>query len=178
MVPLSGRRLARLDALAPDSLVAITAPAPAVASAAAPTLHWSTADDGVTDAWGATVALDGDSLAGLAPAARRTLAAVTALSDHDDAPAPRLYGGQCFDPARPHDADPAWAGAPRARLVLPTWTRTTLGGRTWLQWTGAAAAARALRWNIPDGVLPAAPPPAVRAPDPEARPRWEALVRA
>lgn len=178
MVPLSGRLLARLDALAPDDLVAITAPAADASSAAAPSLHWSTADDGVTDAWGAAVALDGASLAALAPAARRTLAAVTALSDHADAPAPRLFGGQCFDPTRAHDADAAWAGAPRARLVLPTWSRTARGDRTFVQWSGTAAAARALRWRLPDAVIPAAPGAPVRAADPEAQARWESLVRA
>ena len=176
MVPLSGQMLARLDALAPEALVAVTAAMDAAATTAPPSLHWSTADEGVVDGWGATVTLDGVSLAALAPAARRTLAAITPLGD--DAPPPRLYGGQCFDPARPPGDDPAWSRTPGARLVLPTWTRTAHRGRTLVQWTGTAAAARSLSWSLPDVVLARSPAvAAVRAADPGASDRWSALVR-
>jgi isochorismate synthase len=177
MVPLSGPLLARLDRIAPDALVAITVPSDAT-TAAAPSLHWSADEDGTTDAWGAAVSLDGAHLDALASQVRATLADLTALSDHHDAPSPRMFGGQCFDPARSHADDPAWGRAPRALMVLPAWSRTTQRDRTWLQWVGPASAARSLDWTLPVGVIPSAAPAAVRAPDPEAQDRWEALVRA
>ncbi len=177
MVPLSGPLLARLDRIAPDALVAITVPSDAT-TAATPSLHWSAEEDGTTDAWGAAVSLDGAQLDALAHRVRSTLADLTALSDHHDAPTPRMFGGQCFDPSRSHSDDPAWGSAPRALMVLPTWSRITQRDRTWLQWVGPASAARSLRWTLPTGVIPSAPAAAVRAPDPEAQERWEALVRA
>jgi len=182
MVPLSAPMLARLDALPPAALVAVTAapdadPADPAATAAAPSIHWSTDADGATDAWGAAVTLDGPSLAALAPAVRRALASVTHLSDHADAPPPRMFGGQCFDPARPHADDPAWAGTPGARMVLPTWARTHHRGRALVQWAGTAAEARALRWGLPHGVSTPPAAPAARALDPAAHGRWTALVR-
>ncbi len=177
MVPLSGPLLSRLEALSPEALVAITAPSDAT-TAEAPSLHWSADEDGTTEAWGAAVSLDGEHLDALAPRVRSTLSSLTALSDHDDAPAPRMFGGQCFDPARSHAHDPAWGRAPRALMVLPTWSRISLGCRSWLQWVGPASAARSLDWTLPAGVSAPAAPAAVRAPDPEAQPRWEALVRS
>lgn len=172
MLTLSPSLRARLDALAPDALVAITVDASAPITAP-PTLHWSTEADGVTDAWGAAVTLDGRDLASLAPDVRRTLASVTALSDLD-APAPRMFGGQCFDPARSHQTDPAWRGTPGARMVLPTWSRTTHRGRTRLRWVGTAAEARSV--DPPAGAPAASAALATRTPDPEAEARWHALV--
>ena len=177
MVPLSGRVLSRLDALPPDALVALVAPADD-RPAAAPSMHWSTADDGAVDAWGAAVRLEGATLDAIAPAARATLAGLTVLSDHAGVPPPRMFGGQCFDPTRAATDDPAWRDVPRALLVLPTWTRTVHRDRAWLQWAGPAAAARALRWALPDGVSAAPAAPAVRVADPGAQARWESLVRA
>jgi len=177
MVPLSGPLLARLEALPPEALVAITAPSDATTDAA-PSLHWSAGEDGTTEAWGAAVSLEGEHLDALAPRVRSTLSSLTTLSDHDDAPAPRMFGGQCFDPARSHDHDPAWGGAPRALMVLPTWSRVSMGSRSWRQWAGPASAARSLQWTLPAGVSPSASAAALRSPDPEARPRWEALVRS
>ena len=177
MVPLSGPLLARLDRLSPDALVAISVPSDATTDAT-PSLHWSADEDGTTDAWGAAVSLDGAHLDALSRGVRSTLAGLHPLSDHDGAPAPRMYGGQCFDPARSHADDPAWGGAPRALMVLPTWSRTTQRGRTWLQWVGPASAARSLDWTLPAAVIPPAAPAAVRAPDPGAQDRWEALVRS
>lgn len=176
MTPLSVATRARLDALPSDALVAITV-ASSPTLAAAPTLHWSTDEDGTTDAWSAAVILDGYDLAAIAPDVRRTLASITALADTPDAPAPRMFGGQCFDPSRPHANDPAWRGVPGARMVLPRWSRTVHRGRTTIQWTGTAADARSLQWALPvSAESPSAAAVATRAPDPEAEHRWSALV--
>ncbi len=146
--------------------------------ASAPSIHWSTAEDGSVDAWDATVRLEGDTLDALAAATRATLAGLTVLSDHADIPAPRMFGGQCFDPTRAATDDPAWSDVPSALMVLPAWTRTVHRNRAWLQWTGPAAEARALLWDLPCDVISAPAAPAVRVADPAAQERWESLVRA
>ncbi len=176
MSPLSAAQRSRLDALAPDTLVAIVVATDDAATDAPPTLHWSTAEDGVTDAWGAAVTLDGHDLATLAPAVRHTLSSLVVLSDVVDAPAPRMFGGQCFDPSRSHAHDPAWSAAPGARMVLPTWSRTTHHGRTFVQWIGPASAARTLHWALPVAAVSSPAAAVARAPDPESEARWTALV--
>ncbi len=155
-------------------LVAVVERAPAIDADAE--LHWTARDDGAIEAWGAAVTLEGADLAALADPAREILHALQVHAPAD-APLPRLFGGQCFDPSVSGVGGP-WAGLPRARLVLPRWTLFDRGGERWRCWVGAPGEAEGRHRCLPVGRLVSGGGPTRPVDDPAARAAWDARVRA
>ncbi len=149
---------------------------------------WAPYDGDAFAGRGAACLSVGASLASLVNEAERVFAGLRVIAHPDRADyAPRLFGGQTFDPTRPAWRDPAWEPFFAAAFTIPRWALSERDGRRTLAVTvlpARCADAASMRDEIL-GVLRALEAPAPPLPERPAattdrdsgRDAWNALVR-
>ncbi len=189
MNALAALRALRPASLPPEAPVLVWAPSPRgldlarLVAPGDPWVSWSPAGD--PTAWhiagaGAAWTHRADTLAALRGSSLGRLRETVVVRDPTvpEAPEARVFFGARFDPGdvRP---DPAWEGFPGAWAVAPRVLLARRGDTLLLGWQGTAHDLDALS-SLPDHPAAAteAPGPWTPRPDPEALPRWTALVEA
>ncbi len=91
---------------------------------------WAPYDGDAFAGRGAACLSVGASLASLVNEAERVFAGLRVIAHPDRADyAPRLFGGQTFDPTRPAWRDPAWEPFFAAAFPIPRWALSERDGR-------------------------------------------------
>lgn len=156
--------------------------------------YWSPAEGASFAGRGIECLSVGASLASLVDEARRTFAGLKVLAHPERSDfAPRLFGGQTFDPTRPAWRDPAWETFYAAAIGFPRWSLSRRNGRCTLAVTLSRARCtetrarrsevRSLRDEIARVLAALDAPPAALPDRPRAtadrdagRRAWDALV--